>query len=249
MSGADFIERELSVFAKAKADNGLWAVATQCLYPSNEAVTVFVAGGPRGCIASDNGGAIGVLTERGIYPAVGVDAFLRPFCRGRGLHVSDGTIVSPALEPSELPTGIVMVANASAEAARWGVDKLRRKERRNVKKMLFELLTARYSAERIQSHVHLTGASTRVYPFEHVVSLDGKRLVVDSVVPEASAINAKTIAHLDLANQHDATFIQRIVYDDEDEWRASDLNLMKMGAPLVALRAFGATLDQMRVHG
>ena len=246
MTEQAIIERELSAFGKAHEDGNLWAVATHCLYPSNSAVTAFITGGPvNGFVVSDNGGAINVLTDRGITVS-DPDALLKRFCRHRGLHASQGAIVTRQVPVAALVPAIIFVANAASEAAHWGVAELKPRHHRDVKKALRDLLSARYSNEHIRSQVPLTGESTRQYTFDHIVSVDGHELVVDAVTPDGNAVNAKTIAHLDLARKNDPKLIQRIVYDEQDEWRAADLHLMQSAAPLIQLGSLGQTLDQMR---
>lgn len=246
MSEQATIERELSLFAKAHHEDGLWAVPTHCLYPSNGTVTAFLTGGPtNGFVVSDNGGAMRILTSRGIV-LPDPDAMLMPFCRRRGLHPAKGAIVTRQVPVEALATAVIMVANASSAAAHWGLQKYKPRQHRDVKKALREVLRARYSSEHLRSHVSLIGDSTRRYTFDHVVALDGRDLVLDAVVPDGNAVNAKTIAHLDLARRNDPKLIQRIVYDEADEWRAADLNLMKSAAPIVQIGHLGASIDQLR---
>lgn len=74
----------------------------------------------------------------------------------------------------------------------------------------------------------------RFYLFDSLISLDGGRiLAVDAVFKDTSSINTRTIAHLDVNNTGDESVIQSIVYDDSDQWEASNLNLMRIAAPLL----------------
>jgi len=67
-----------------------------------------------------------------------------------------------------------------------------------------------------------------------VVSLpDGRRLIVDAVMNEASSINSRVVANLDIRAANDDTISQRIIYDDDEGWSAADLNLLQVGAPAV----------------
>ena len=58
-------------------------------------------------------------------------------------------------------------------------------------------------------------------------------MAVDAVFKDTSSINSGTITHLNLKNTCDESIIQSIVYDDSDQWEASNLNLMRMAAPLL----------------
>ncbi len=59
--------------------------------------------------------------------------------------------------------------------------------------------------------------------------------MVDAVLPDANSINSHAIAHLDLNQLNDEKIVQRMVYDDDDNWDAADLNLLQMATTLVAL--------------
>jgi hypothetical protein len=56
------------------------------------------------------------------------------------------------------------------------------------------------------------------------------RLVVDPVINEASSINARVIANLDVRQANYKGLVQRIVYDETDRWKAEDLRLLNVGA-------------------
>lgn len=226
------------------------AVSTHCLYPSNQAVTVFVSGGPTGMRVHDGGGAIDTLATHGVE-LEDPKHFLLRFCRRHGLKVDRGKIYTPTLPPEGLCAGIVMVANASADAARWGVDHMKPAVRsRDLRKELHELLALTFSEERVKSDGRLTGKSNRQYHFDHVVAIDrDSRLVVDAVLRDASSINSRAIAHMDLGQTEDPNLIQRIVYDDEEEWDTADLNLLQMAATLVPYSGFAQALSRLqKVH-
>jgi hypothetical protein len=53
------------------------------------------------------------------------------------------------------------------------------------------------------------------------------------VSPEASSINAAVVAHLDVKQANVPNVVRRIVYDDEEKWKAEDLSLLSVGAPVV----------------
>jgi hypothetical protein len=53
------------------------------------------------------------------------------------------------------------------------------------------------------------------------------------VSPEASSINAAVVAHLDVKRANVPNVVRRIVYDDEEKWKAEDLSLLSVGAPVV----------------
>jgi hypothetical protein len=100
-------------------EDGGAAVWTHCQYPSNQAVTVFVYGGPNGLRVNDGGGAVDTLSMHGVeldHP----DRFLTRFCRTKGLRADQGTIHTPTLPLEGLSSAVILVANASSAAAYWG---------------------------------------------------------------------------------------------------------------------------------
>ena len=96
--------------------------------------------------------------------------------------------------------------------------------------MLAEFLRKRFE-ERLLHNTVIIGKSNKPHRFANVISLsDSRRLIVDTVVNEPSSINARVVANLDVAAANDDTISQRIIYDDEENWGASDLNLLQVGA-------------------
>jgi hypothetical protein len=152
---------------------------------------------------------------------------------------------------SPILAAVVMVANASAAAAHGGIEHMRPATRpHDLRKELRDLLTRQFSKERVQLDGRLTGKSSRQYHFDHVVTLNGnRRLVGDAVLPDASSINSRAIANMDVGRLDDPSIIQRIVYDDEQEWDSADLNLLQMAATLVPYSKFERSLSRLKgVH-
>ena len=241
MNTADYVNDAMAPFATYEERHGAVAVTTSCLYPSNAMVTVFVRGGPNGAIVSDDGRAIDELTalNREIPNA---DKFLYRFCRQTGLKAQKGRIVSPKITGNQLVATIAFVANASASAAAWGVEKFKLRRRRNLRKELEKLLNQSFSRTQIQKKRYIQGKSTRPYCFHNVVRLDGRVLLIDPVIPDPNSINSHAIAHLDVSQRRDETIIQRLVFDDEEKWNAADLNLLQMAATLVPLSGLDETV-------
>ena len=80
----------------------------------------------------------------------------------------------------------------------------------------------------------MIGASNKAHRFANVISFaNGRKFIVDAVANEASSINSRVIANLDVKSVNDPTIEQRIVYDDEEPWSAADLNLLQVGATII----------------
>lgn len=247
MNTSEFVAEALAPFSSFEERRGTVAVPTSCLYPSNAAVTVYVRGGSKfGAIVSDEGRAVDELTacNREILDA---DRFLSRFCRRGGLRAKNGKITSPRVGVEQLAASIAFVANASAEAATWGLQSLKLRSRRNLRKDLETILGRTFPSEHITRDRRIEGKSTRSYRFGTVIRLEQERLLlVDPVTPDPNSINAHAIAHLDVNQREDDNILQRLVYDDEDGWRASDLNLLQMAATLVPFSRFEELLSNFR---
>lgn len=244
MSAIDFIKNALEPFTNYhEREDGAIAVPTHCLYPSHAIVNVYIRGGKTGAIVSDEGGAIDELTTYN-RKITNPDRLLRRFCRRTGLEAKHGKIYSPSVEPQQLAASVMFVANASAAAVTWGLEHLKTHRRRDIRKELESLIERTFPDASIMTE-RLSGKSTRQYKFEHVVHIGDHRLVIDPVVPDANSINSHAIAHLDLRQLQDELISQRLVYDDEAEWNAADLNLLRMAAPLVPFSKAGAGLQKV----
>ena len=246
MTVAERLRNSLAPFEVLAERNGFVSVPTHCLYPSKSSVVVYVSGGEASAVVSDEGGAIDELSAHNrIVP--NPDSFLRRFCRPSGLVARDGIIHCHPIEDHQLLSAVVLVANASSAAAHWGLEHLKHRRTRDLRQALLSVLERRFSVDRIDTGRRLQGKSTRTYRFGHVVRMNGERLlVVDSVIPDPSSINAHAVAHLDLGQLGDHNIVQRIVYDEQDEWRAADLNLLQMATTLVPFSRFESSLDRLR---
>jgi hypothetical protein len=176
------------------------------------------------------------------------DRFLRRFCT-KGIGAIDGKLVSPAVPAPQLTSAVMLVANASAAAAHWGVEHLKVKRHRDLRAALYGSLAKHFAAERIERQGHLFGKSNKRYRFDNVVTLNAShKLVVDAVQPDPNSINSRTVAHLDVRQLEDPNIIQRIVYDQEEDWDSADLNLLQMAATLIPLSHLEHGLTRLRAH-
>ena len=216
---------------------------TSCLYPSNAVVTVFVRGGENGAVVSDDGHAIDELTalNRDIPD---VDRFLNPICRRSGMNAKNGIIFSPRIEWRQLPAAIAFVAGASASAVASGLQKLKTRRSRNLQKELQYRLLQSFPRDRIQRDSRIVGQSTRTYTFDSTVQVNSHLLIIDPVVADPNSINSRAIAHLDVSQKQDDTIIQRLVYDDQEDWKAADMNLLQTVAKMVPLSHLGTAIQE-----
>jgi hypothetical protein len=199
------------------------------MYPSNGLVQVTVRGGVEWVAVSDEGGAVGEALSAGI-PVKNFDRVLSGLISEHGLVMRGGVIQSPRIPIDAAFMGILHVANASQEAARWLYDHMKLKRSRDFRSMLAEFLKKTFD-DSISHNAIIIGHSNKPHKFANVISLaHGKRLIVDAVANEASSLNARVVANLDVRATNNPLLEQRIVYDDEEAWTPADLNLLNVGA-------------------
>lgn len=248
MTCPPYIRDALAQFADCIDIGESVSVPTQCLYPSNGAVTVFVTGGPAGCMVSDEGRGIEEISAHGLDTPENIEAYLRQFTQSQGLRIAGAKIHTPLIPAEALVAAIPLVANASSLAAFWAVKTFRPRARRDLRQELRTLLSGRFPRDRIKEEVHLAGESGRLYKFEFRVELGSRSLIVDGVFPEATAINTRAIAHFDLGRTKNTSLVQRMVYDEKEKWTAAEINLLRIAAELVPLAQFERNLDGMTLR-
>jgi len=195
-------------------------------------------------VVSDDGGALSEISSAGIHgrPA---DRQIRSAVRMHGLKVKDGIIYSPPVPLSMVGAAIVIVANAAKEVADWGLQHLRYSVPRNFRQELALLLHSRFN-ENLKTDLPVVGASNKQHRFGHVIYLEhDAKILIDPVVNDSSSINARVVANLDVKMLNDEKTKQVIVYDDNQDWTSSDLNLLKVGAPIVAFSLVGRELEKL----
>jgi hypothetical protein len=223
-----------------------WA-ETQCLYPSNASVIVRIAGGTSTFHVSDNAGAVHEAYSCGIPADKAKDAVTR-IARNQGLLFGNDEILSPPVEVDALGAAAVLVANASQEAAHWLLSHVKVRAPRNFRQELADLLIRSFRDE-LRHNQPIVGASNKTHRFEHVIALaNGSKILIDPVVNEASSINARVVANLDIRNANIPHTEQRIVYDDLEDWKASDLSLLQIGAPIVPFTSAHGVIERLRTY-
>jgi hypothetical protein len=222
------------------------AVATSCLYPSMSAVTVFVEGGEDYFVVHDNAGAIHEASgaaARFDFP----ERIMHPVAKGYGLSVSKfGSIHMTGARANEVGSAIVMVANASKDAAAALLARHKPVIARDAKDIVRQILHRRFAEGRIHSGIHIAGAS-KSHKFDYAVDFEnGSRLLLDVVVPDASSINSAIVASFDVSKRStDEKIIQRIVYDDMRKWNPQDLDLLSTAGRPVRLSSLSDAIERL----
>ena len=230
-----------------RVEDGIVAT-THCMYPSNGLVRVTVRGGGETIVASDEGGALGEALAAGI-DVRDYDRTLAHLVREQGLLIQESVIYTPQMPIKAAPLAILLVANTSQEVARWMFDHGKVKRTRDFKRLLFDFLIKRFD-ERVAHNEIVVGQSNKRHKFANVVDLGHeRRLIIDPVSNDASSINARVVANLDVKAIGNPNLIQRIVYDDADEWSAADLNLLQVGAIAVPFSRAGEVIERIAHAG
>jgi hypothetical protein len=249
MNIQDSVTNALANWPRSSVEDGQVLVPTHCLYPSNSTVTVWVGAGTGSYIVHDNRGALDELSSAGtqdrhsvVYSTFMVQHIIKAF----GLSMDESGLIKAArVEPDELLTTIVLVANASKEAAIDLLNRFRPRLRRNIKAELASMLEVRFP-NHVSKNGTVIGKSNKPHKFDNLIRLGGDRqLILDVVTREASSINAALVAHLDVKNAEYPKIEQRIIYDDDDKWSAADLNLLKLGATPVPFSRAAEVLERL----
>lgn len=214
-------------------------VTTHCIYPSGSLVQVLVRGGENTFVVSDDGAAISEIEAAGAI-ITNPEKSIRSIARAYGLECdretkstpSTGSIYRPYVDRRGLALAIALVANASKDAADYLFRATKIPRERDFKVLLRRFLETRF-AENLRSDI-LLGHSNKAHKFEHLIHLsDGKRIIVDPVMHDPQSINARVVANMDVRLANYDKLEQRIVYDDEADWKPEDLSLLQVGSTTV----------------
>jgi hypothetical protein len=98
----------------------------------------------------------------------------------------------------------------------------------------------------VSFHRVVVGASTKSHRVDYDIQLnEHRRLLLDTVVPEASSINSVLAANLDIKEAGLPNTLQRIVYDDEEDWKSADLSLLGLGATVIPFTKVRPVLNRL----
>lgn len=141
--------------------------------------------------------------------------------------------------------GYSVVAEASRDAAIMLLKQFKPARVVDFRRELEAVLEAEFR-DAMQKKGHLPGATNKIHTFDYVVRTnDNILLALDAVVPDASSINAAVVAHMDIGATKRTDLRQLIVYDGDQDWKASDLALLTLGAPSVAFSHFSGALERL----
>lgn len=224
----------LKTWPQPRIESHRVVVPTMALYPSGSVVEITIEGGSQTAFVSDGGGAFDEIQSAN-ETHTGALRTLRAFANRKHLRTTDdGAIASARVEFSRLPGMIAYVATSSQDAARHLLNRYKPKLLLDFRPDLRRQLHLRFD-DRLRIDVSLIGASNKKHRFDYDVPLGGERhLILDAVLPDSNSINSAVVSHLDLRTAGRRDLEQRIVYDDQADWKSSDLALLEVGAPPVS---------------
>lgn len=245
MTALDRIQTIMREWPAIHGDGQRIIVPTHCLYPSNGVVAVTVEGGANEFRAHDAGGAIDEFLASGAS-SLGSFGAIRHIAKQQGLRVTEqGVIQAPLVRLEQVPAAVVVVANASKEIAHFLTDRYRPQIKRDIREVIRQILDKQFYGSWHKENV-IAGKSNKQHRFDFVVKLPQSKLIlIDAVVPEASSINSAVVANLDVRAAELLNIEQRIVYDDDAPWKASDLALLAVGAKTIPLSTASHVLRRL----
>ena len=216
-----------------QVDGGI-RIGTHCLYPSNGTVAVSIRKQMDSYVISDDRGAVNEANGSGLQfhrlSLANIDKKLKHIIKNQGLLVKDGVISSPRVPLEAIPAVVLLVANASKDAADWMLGNMKFTVSRDFKKNVADLLERHFNTN-LKHNEEIVGHSNKAHNFTNVIYLSGQReLLVDAVTNDTASINAKVIANLDIKLLQNPQIIQHVIYDDSVEWKSADIKLLEMGA-------------------
>ena len=236
MMDVEKITREILAWGEPKFFDPYIIVPTFSVYPSNSAVKVFVEGGRDNFVVSDGGGALQTLLGAGYMGNSGVK-LIQDFLRGMERKVDhDGWIYVSGVTLNELTSAIAIVAQVSRETADMLLRKFKPSKNFDFRHDL-DLKLERIYHGNLKKKGHFVGNSNKEHTFDYLIrENDNKIMIIDAVVPDAASLNAAVVSHIDVRAAKRPNVRQFIVYDQGQDWRASDVALLTLGAPAVSFQ-------------
>ena len=246
MSALATIEQQLKSWPQPMVEDhsNIVVVPTQFLYPSMNVVKTFIEYGNNEVRVSDGGGALREISEIGSFQ-FDVLKILTSKAKPWDLTVTnDGWIKSSAVPVEKVADMVAWVATASHNLATMLLDKIMTRPKAGDFRQELETFLGKHYATRLRRNRTFVGASNKKHKFDYFLTVNGedKGILIDAVLNDGSSINSAVVSHMDVASTELEGIEQRIVYDDRDEWKSSDLSLLRVGATPLAFTNLDVTL-------
>jgi hypothetical protein len=218
-------------------------VATHCLYPSFEAVHVYVAKVGDGYHVHDGRGAYETARLHGRDASFAMKAISDETAHFH-LETSERSIVANVASSEWLESAILSVANASALAANRAIARSSAAAEVALVDRIEEMLSREFGAKSYKKNFNARGKSGKEHQFDFAVR-DGFEfsLLISGVAPHPSSIAAKYVAFADTEADMESKFI---VYDRPLE--TGDTALLQQVASIVPITSLSAGARRSLSH-
>lgn len=236
MLDCNTITTQLGEFGSCEPTSDGLYVTTNCLYPSFEPVGVYVVGHGDGYIVHDNADAARLASMYGVDERT-YQRFAALYAREYGCEVSGLQVECGADNENWLWSAIATVANASADAAKAAVRKVRvAKEVSLVTRAKAVFDQAKWKPQTKLDHNYL-GVSGKIHTFDLAVMSGEKTALIDAVTPHHNSIAAKYLAFSDTAS-HSGIYKYALY---EGDLSSEDKSLLSNVADLIPYKSLVGT--------
>lgn len=146
---------------------------------------------------------------------------------------AEGQIFRDAMPPSDVGSGVALVADASQRAAQFMISHCKVRIGQPLDVRVRDALRRRFPQGtpkfRYEGHAR---QQTFDFGFEH----EGQVILVDAVSPDRSSVNSAIVKSIDARNAIDSRARPILVYDDADHWPSDTLNLLAMAGERVSYK-------------
>ena len=228
-----------------KAVGADYLITTHCQMPNGSLVRLRVRRADDGWVVSDGGAALDEALASGIArPVFGIN--VRRAIRSKGLVLIDGQIETRSIKESALYAGVIVVANATRDIAETLIYVGSSLDEDTLDRRTKKILVGRFHTWVQARPLIISGASDRVHKFDNTVNLpDGRRIIIDTVKHQGNSINSAIVSNLDVRRLHNDMIVQRIVFDETENWKREEIELLEVGATPVALGNLGDAVARL----
>ncbi len=227
-----------------RTENGA-LVRTSCILPSGSLLNVSVQPAIDGWIVCDEGAVVPDAMAHGFDVDFSLKGLASRLPR-EGLRVEKGRIYSDRVSSGDLPFMVAYLATSAIDASKWLTNNAAKHSKRGVSDLLTELVNRRYSEMRLHDPLEVIGNSSKIYEFRNVLLLPNRqKLILDPVNRNDGSIKSRLVANLDVAHARHQNIVQRIVYDESENWEQQELALLSVGAPTIKISKVEEVVDRM----
>ncbi|MCK0095472.1 hypothetical protein MWU60_07805 [Yoonia sp. F2084L] len=187
-------------------------VRTHCLYPSFEAVFVYVQSHPHGFMVTDAGDALNRAWLHGRDESFG-KRHLKQSARHFGCEFKHGQLSILAPSDEWLAQAIAAVANAAAEGVNASIRHTGQSNERKLISRVYDVVKGSPYGFDATLDYSAVGKSGKTHHYDMLLSHNNDQILINVVVPHANSIAAKYLALSDATDVRSR--LKYAVYDKE----------------------------------